>query len=748
MTGAFIVLGKLIASSGLLFAFYWFVLRNRATYTASRMYLLFIPFVSVLMSTVTFQVYQPEPVVMTAGAFTPAVAAVEEATETLGDIEEGEVLAGGITQGVAETFATVTDYTHLALIIWGVVAGALVVIGVYRMVCLATMSRRMSHELTPDGFTLIRSTNVEAPCSFGRTIFMPETFGGEKEDYIMRHEKAHISHRHYVDVWVMELLTRIMWFNPFLWASRNELRNVHEFEADSDVLQSGVDRSVYQTILLEQVMDNGSIYANNFNHSFIRRRFMEMRHSTAGTLRAAGKIGTGVWLVVLFCVCTFTTGDAEVIYESSRTPDMSSLDQPGVFTIEGVVAPEITDSCYNIYLADEYLHINGETPVVTIPVVNKRFSYSIPLDRMSAGRVRCIFPGGELCPAWIDLFFVPGETVTLHVMKGTYRLGHSMSYTQKVARGVNALRRVTNWNDPHLPEIKGTSWEDPKSIALSYAMRLYVKEVIFNEDATVLRVASNSCLADMMIYEQSYLQDEKGNKYMLHDALYGDVNDNNSPECKTFGGYFAFDKVRNDVKRLDYYNGLSATPTVRDIMPASRKNEKPNFYLDIDVSTGINDSGYIVDVMGEEQPGWWSPIKSTEVDVKDKHADYATYLDKPEMIQLTATFPDGSICTHSMIFYAVPGEKATLKVMNGSFYLTGSKFYREWGDADDLVENAGKYHTPAEREKMIMDYLKEHNDEEGCVMYYVSENLLPLQEIRKIAAKRVTEGRFKEYIIR
>lgn len=180
MTGAFIVLGKLIASSGLLFAFYWFVLRNRATYTASRMYLLFIPFVSVLMSTVTFQVYQPEPVVMTAGAFTPAVAAVEEATETLGDIEEGEVLAGGITQGVAETFAPVTDYTHLALIIWGVVAGALVVIGVYRMACLATMSRRMSHELTPEGFTLIRSTNVEAPCSFGRTIFMPETIRRRK----------------------------------------------------------------------------------------------------------------------------------------------------------------------------------------------------------------------------------------------------------------------------------------------------------------------------------------------------------------------------------------------------------------------------------------------------------------------------------------------------------------------------------------------------------------------------------------
>lgn len=152
MTGAFIVLGKLIASSGLLFAFYWFVLRNRATYTVSRMYLLFIPFISVVMSTVAFQVYQPEPVVMTAGAFTPAVAAVEEATETFGDVEEGEALTGTLTRGVAEVVAPAMDYARLALIIWGVVAGAFVVIGVYRMVCLATMSRRMSHELTPGGF--------------------------------------------------------------------------------------------------------------------------------------------------------------------------------------------------------------------------------------------------------------------------------------------------------------------------------------------------------------------------------------------------------------------------------------------------------------------------------------------------------------------------------------------------------------------------------------------------------------------
>ena len=50
-----------------------------------------------------------------------------------------------------------------------------------------------------------------------------------------------------------------------------------------------------------------------------------------------------------------------------------------VFTIDGYVDEEITDSCYNIYLADEYFKIDeGSKPVATVPVVNKQFTISSP----------------------------------------------------------------------------------------------------------------------------------------------------------------------------------------------------------------------------------------------------------------------------------------------------------------------------------------------------------------------------------
>ena len=49
-------LGKLIASSAMLYAFYWIVLRKKASYKTARIYLLLIPFICIIMSGLTLKV--------------------------------------------------------------------------------------------------------------------------------------------------------------------------------------------------------------------------------------------------------------------------------------------------------------------------------------------------------------------------------------------------------------------------------------------------------------------------------------------------------------------------------------------------------------------------------------------------------------------------------------------------------------------------------------------------------------------
>ena len=122
------------------------------------------------------------------------------------------------------------------------------------------------------------------------------------------------------------------------------------------------------------------------------------------------------------------------------------------FRIEGRVDENIKDSLYNIYIADTYEELNRVADndyVACVPVVNKRFEYSVELDKPKVGRLRCIFPDGSLCSAWIDLDFVPGETYHITVHNGYY--DDDLDYERRVGR--NSGKSLIT---PHLNEIPDT----------------------------------------------------------------------------------------------------------------------------------------------------------------------------------------------------------------------------------------------------------------------------------------------------
>lgn len=124
---------------------------------------------------------------------------------------------------------------------------------------------------------------------------------------------------------------------------------------------------------------------------------------------------------------------------TSLRPDLfeNAMETAGssTFKIEGRVDENIKDSLYNIYIADTYEELNNvadDDYVACVPVINKRFSYSVELDKPKVGRLRCIFPDGSLCSAWIDLDFVPNETYKITVHNGYY--DQDNDYEQRVGR--------------------------------------------------------------------------------------------------------------------------------------------------------------------------------------------------------------------------------------------------------------------------------------------------------------------------
>ena len=94
---------------------------------------------------------------------------------------------------------------------------------------------------------------------------------------ILVHEQAHQRLGHSWDLLLVDLLGCLQWFNPAMWLLRVELRAVHEYEADEQVLRCGVDAKDYQMLLIKKAV-GGRWYsiANSLNHSNLKNRITMM----------------------------------------------------------------------------------------------------------------------------------------------------------------------------------------------------------------------------------------------------------------------------------------------------------------------------------------------------------------------------------------------------------------------------------------------------------------------------------------
>ena len=75
---------------------------------------------------------------------------------------------------------------------------------------------------------------------------------------ILIHEMAHIQNRHSIDLLVADICIFFQWFNPGIWLLKQELQNIHEYEADETVINEGIDAKDYQLLLIKKPLAQGS----------------------------------------------------------------------------------------------------------------------------------------------------------------------------------------------------------------------------------------------------------------------------------------------------------------------------------------------------------------------------------------------------------------------------------------------------------------------------------------------------------
>ena len=148
---------------------------------------------------------------------------------------------------------------------------------IYSLICLFRLIHSGKHEKLEKGVTLVVHNQEIAPFSWMNYIVISRKDLEENGREILIHEMAHIHHRHSVDLLVADICIFFQWFNPGAWLLKQELQNIHEYEADETVINEGVNAKEYQLLLIKKAVGT-RLYsmANSFNHSKLKKRITMM----------------------------------------------------------------------------------------------------------------------------------------------------------------------------------------------------------------------------------------------------------------------------------------------------------------------------------------------------------------------------------------------------------------------------------------------------------------------------------------
>ena len=186
-----------------------------------------------------------------------------------------------------------------------------------------------------------------APFSWMRSIVISEKDYKPYGREILLHEKAHILNLHSMDILFLTLVEAVQWWNPIAYLLGHSLRDVHEYEADDYVLHQGISLHNYQELLVKKSLANTSYaFANNFNHSLIKKRIYMMNHPKSNPwLRSKVLYILPVMLVVLTAFATPKLNEKveEIVERVEKATEMPQPSPQPEQQPESIPTSDVTD---------------------------------------------------------------------------------------------------------------------------------------------------------------------------------------------------------------------------------------------------------------------------------------------------------------------------------------------------------------------------------------------------------------------
>ena len=235
---------------------------------------------------------------------------------------------------------------------------------------------RCQKEMLGQGIVLFTHREKVAPFSWMKAIVISEADLEESGEAILKHESAHIRNGHSWDLLLAEVCIFFQWFNPAAWLLKQELQNIHEFEADEWVISQGIDAKKYQLLLIKKAV-GARLYsiANSFNHSSLKKRITMMIKKKSNPWARMKYL----YVLPLAAIAVAAFARPEVSNQLSEISSVKVNDLTSIMKVDEGKSAEIS-SDEKFKLSGQVMEVNTKKPVVGASVLVRGTTYGTLTD--------------------------------------------------------------------------------------------------------------------------------------------------------------------------------------------------------------------------------------------------------------------------------------------------------------------------------------------------------------------------------
>ncbi|SDD88432.1 M56 family metallopeptidase [Niabella drilacis] len=325
---------QMLLCSGLLYCYYLLFLKNRKLHRFNRFFLLGSLLLSLLVPFIKVPLYISITTESNIGI------------QTL--VKYNELLLPEVvvssSQNAPVTFAWILCCIYCGIVLFlvaRVIAGLAVLI----------KKRAFNNTQRWHSLLIVETNDAAAPYSFFNWLFWSPAIDEhtERGKKILQHEYLHIKQWHSADVLFSEIITALVWVNPFFWLMKNELKAVHEFSADAYAAKDA-DELEYATLLItEAIHYKQQQLAHPFFNNQLKRRINMLTKPHAmhqPLIRQWMALPLFILLSVLFIVSCQSADQAPEKGPDSTTNGAAAVipDNNGMAPDSSAAAPAATDT--------------------------------------------------------------------------------------------------------------------------------------------------------------------------------------------------------------------------------------------------------------------------------------------------------------------------------------------------------------------------------------------------------------------